>query len=225
MELAVRLRVIGVLVVGLPACAALLVAFPWLGLAALRGGPPLETSDWVAGVLVAVLSLVAFVIALRAGARAWTGGASRMPVMAKLAPVLVLAGAAVGAWVGDSIQGNRVRGGEDAARGWCERPALVQRADVASCEAAAIDCLHLAWEGAVADASLVAQLDDSLRALRQRTEREATQAAKGAGFYDGGEVRVLDRLREQLRADSRRAEDTRVRQAGLLCLFSTGTAP
>lgn len=217
-------RVSRLLFVGLPACAAIAAGFPLLGYFSLAGGPPLELVDWVVGGLCSVLALVALGFTARAALRAHRREASYAPFIAWFSPVLLLGGLGGGAYAAVSIHDGLVEGLESGVRStWCERPELVGHRDQPSCEQAAVDCLHLAWEGATLDAGVAEALLATLTTRRQQLEREATLRSKTDGYYDGGEVRVLDRLRDSLRVDAHRPRDTQVRQAGLACLVTRGS--
>lgn len=200
-----------------------MVGFPLLGFFALRG-PPLEVRDWVGGSIFWSLATVGVAVMVRAGLRVWRGGASVMPFMARVSPVLLVLGLAGGVWAAFSIQRRHVENSESIARSaWCERPEFLGRVDRTDCERAAVECLHLAWDGATPELGVAEKLLTALTARRQRAERAASQRAKSDGFYDGTEVRVLDRLRDELRFDSQRPAASRVRQAGLVCLVTPGS--
>lgn len=218
------LRVAALLFVGLPACAAICVGFPLLGVFSLTGGPPLERVDWVGGVVFTVVALGGFALALRAAIRVWRGGASVLPFVTRFSPLLLLAGLIGGVWAAFFLQrGHEQRSEALVTSAWCERPALVGHQTREACEQAALDCLHLAWEGATLEPGIAERLLATVVTRRREAEREATRRSKSDGYYDGSEVRVLDRLLEQLRTDGRRPNDTRVRQAGLACLVTRGS--
>ncbi len=216
-------RVVALLVVGLPSFAALMVGFPLLGFFALRG-PPLETSDWVGGVIFWGLATVGAVVSARAALRVWRGGASLLPGLTLVSPVLLVVGLAAGVWAAFSIQEAHVERHESGARSvWCERPEFVGRTNQNDCERAALDCLHLAWDGAAPESGAAEKLAAALTVRRQQAERAASTRAKSDGFYSAADVRALDRLRDELRFDARNPEASRARQAGLVCLATPGS--
>ncbi|MGV3625316.1 MAG: hypothetical protein ACO1OB_31185 [Archangium sp.] len=194
-----------------------------LGLFSLRG-PPLETVDWVGGAIFTALSWAGFGFAVRAAVRVWRGGSSVTHFIAWFSPVLLLGGAIGGAWAAFSIQRGHEHGVEESAKSaWCDRPLFVGHPSREACELAAIECLHLAWQGATLDDGIAERLQATFITRRQQAEREATRRSKADGYYDGADVRVLDRLLEALTPNARRPNHTRVQHAALACLVTRGS--
>lgn len=216
-------RVNRLLFVGLPSLAAISLGFPMLGVFSVRG-PPLERVDWVGGGIFTVLAWAGLVMTVRAAIRVWRGSSSVVHFWAWFAPVLLLGGAVAGVWAAFSIQRAHVENSEAWARSaWCERPAFVGHASLAACEQSAVDCLHLAWEGATLEPGIAERLLATITTRRQQAEKQATRRSRDDGYYDGNEVRVLDRLRDSMRADSNKPCDTAIRQAALACLVTRGS--
>ncbi len=205
------------LFVGLPACAAVVVGFPVLGAFALRG-PPLEFRDWVGGVVCWVLAFVGALVAARAGW--WRGGASRVPMMARLSPLLLLAGVLFGLWAGFQIAREHLEHYESwALSHWCDEPSLVGQPDAASCEPRALACLHQAWRGEVVDDAEVAErLRATLQARRAALVLEAEARARDGWLYSQPGADQVDRVLATLRVDPSRPNASTAERAALVCL-------
>lgn len=216
-------RVTRLLFIGIPSFAAISVGFPMLAFFS-RSGPPLERVDWVGGIIFTALAWAGFAMTVRSALRVWRGGSSLMHFIAWFSPVLLLGGIVAGAWAAFSIHRSHVESSETwATTTWCDRPTFVGHSTVEACEQATLECLHLAWEGATLEAGLADRLLATITTRRQQAEKEATRRSKTDGYYDGGEVRVLDRLRESMKVEASRPRDTEVRQAALACLVTRGS--
>lgn len=216
-------RVTRLLFIGVPSFAAISVGFPMLAFFA-RSGPPLERVDVIGGSIFTALAWAGFAMTVRSALRVWRGGSSLMHFVAWFSPVLLLAGLIAGTWAAFAIHRSHVENSETWAKSvWCERPSFVGHASVEACEQAALECLHLAWEGATLEPGLADRLLATITTRRQQAEKEATRRSKADGYYDGGEVRVLDRLRESMKVEPNKPRDTEVRQAALTCLVTRGS--
>lgn len=211
-RLGARLLVLG----GLPACGAIVTAFSMLAFRALTGGPPLEDRDWVAGFIFVFFAALGLLISSRAAWRVWKGGSTvgeEAPLLARISPVLVVAGLVGGVFIGRAIE-RSAEGSLESGVGdsWCEDPTMLGFSDVEACVAAGTPCLHEGWVSAEKWQTKADELVQSLKARRA--------AAMAAPEYDDRAVRKLDRMLGELAVREGAVNRSAARRAGVACLHA-----
>jgi hypothetical protein len=209
-RLGARLLVLG----GLPVCGAIVTAFSLFAFRALTGGPPLEDRDWVAGAIFVTFAVIGLAISIRAALRVWRSGTAatdEAPLLARISPVLVVAGLVGGVFIGKAIERSAESSLERAVGySWCEAPALLGFADVDACVAAGTPCLHEGWVDAGKWQTKADALVESLTVKRA--------GLMAAAEYDDQSVRRLDGLLRELTVRDGTEKRSAARRAGVACL-------
>jgi hypothetical protein len=202
---------------GLPVCGALVTAFTMFAFRALTGGPPLEDRDWVGGFIFVFFAAVGLLVSSRAAWRVWSGGSSAGDeFLARISPVLIVAGLVAGVFIGRAIERSAEGSLERAvSESWCEDPTQLGFSDVAACVAAGTPCLHEGWVSAEKWQAKADALVESLRARRA--------AAMAAPEYDDQAVRKLDRMLGELAVREGSVNRSAARRAGVACLHAASS--